>query len=183
MKYLKLFEAGLGNFMKYDNIEIQYDDIENLFKFDDDGNYISFVCFTDKEIDNIRKFFAIKGMKISLHGAIGWSKEDVYRIVSSKARPSLYFDIDKLEDEWYFVEVQYYDKKDECMLSKYYKCDQIDGLKEVLLEYIGTIPDQTKELEKINRDKLLKQVYTKIKFYTKIKSMTNDQLEELLNKI
>jgi len=177
MKYLKLFEAGLGNFMKYDNIEIQYDDIENLFKYDDDGNNISFVCFTDKEIDNIRKFFAIKGMKISLHGAFGSSKEDVYRIVSSKARPSLYFDIDKLEDEWYFVEVQYYDKKDECMLSKYYKCDQIDGLKEVLLEYIGTIPDQTKELEKVHRDKVLKQIYTKIK------SMTNDQLEELLKKI
>ena len=154
MKYLKLFEAR-----KYDTIELSQDE------YDEYGDDIS-VRFTDKEVEDLRKLFAIKGIGINLFG-------DSHKIVASKSRPPyyLFFVIEKLEDEWYLV------YKDD---SKYYKCDQFDGLKELLSEYIGSIPDNTKksteQLQKV-RHKLLKQIDTKIK------SMTNDQLEELLKKI
>lgn len=161
MRHIRKFESPiLERKYEYDTIEITDDDEWN-------GAYNT-IEFTPIEIESIRTYFSKKGIKLN----------EGKSYLTAYPRRFAFFIYKPNEDEWYDLEVQYYaNKGDDFMSIKHYRCDQLGGLFEVLDEYLKDFkdnPEYASQLkEKIKRDKLRKEINSKIK------TLTNDELEKL----
>ena len=162
LKSYKIFES-----IGYDNIEINRDEYFDL------GSNTPYLDFTDKEFNTLRRFFAQYNTKIVKIQ----NKGDFLIIVSPR---NSYTNIYKLEDEWYKV---YF--SDSSYKDKYFKCDQIGGLIEILTKLMeGTKVKKVDPDEYISAQDSRKKVASlKDKLIKKIRTLGMEDLEKLSNQL
>ena len=184
LKSYKIFES-----IGYDNIEIT-----TWNGFSDLGSHKPYLDFTDKEFNTLRRFFAQYSTKIEKiqqerfivgepqNGekiiSDGYYGEDFLIVVNPR---NCFINIYKLEDEWYKV----YFNKNSVYKDKYFKCDQMGGLIEILTKLMeGT------KVKKVNPDEYIsaqdnrrKVASLKDKLIKKIRTLGIKDLEKLSNQL
>ena len=114
MKYIKLFEN------KYEQISC-----EKYIIF-----FANILTINEKEMIEIEKILSsFKKSEISLHRQVITFKYDKYDRFSTNIT------IYKLEDDYYLVRVKPLTIGGDSPNRSYYKCDQLLGLKEIILKY------------------------------------------------
>jgi hypothetical protein len=139
--------------------------------------------FTPREISEIRKFSASKG--ISLYHVPGTEY-----VFPKRQVPKFYFYVKykefvtitahKLEDGWFTVTCygSIYHKKSYGP-EKYFKCDQMEGLMVCLREILKNIPDQDPNILISKEDQKSSLEVLRNKVFKKIRIMSFEELSKL----
>lgn len=123
MKYLKLFEGYLD--------QSQYWEIDDISPYRDRG-IIRFpsIEMDRKIVDYLTKLgFAYKNHNNKMY----WMDKTIDRRSLKSRLKEKIISIYQLEDDYFIVDDEVYDGS-LCISSKYWKCDQFDGLKKLLKE-------------------------------------------------
>jgi hypothetical protein len=187
IKSYKIFES-----IGYDNIEINRDEYFDL------GSHKPYLDFTDKEFNILRRFFAQYNTKIVktqnerfIFGepqngekviGTGYYGKDCLIVVSPR---NCYINIYKLEDEWYKVYFSNFNGLNTDHKDKYFKCDQMGGLIEILTKLMeGTKVKKVDPDEYISAQDSRKKVASlKDKLIKKIRTLGMEDLEKLSNQL
>jgi hypothetical protein len=168
MKHLKLFESGL----EYDNQKLSNEEYEKYFY---EPKSESLDDFSTNEREQIRNFFASKS--IPLHK---WTSDrfpyvgnETYISVNHFYKQLIWALIHKLKDEWFLL--NFHTIKG----NIYYKCDQLEGLLELLEDLLNWIPttDPKRLIDKEDNKKKLDQLRKEV--FKKIRILSYDELNRL----
>ena len=168
MLYLKYFESNIS----YQEIQqFQYNEVLPFAEFNDDikiGDNVNALKFTPKEYsiidDHVKKY----GCESVTNAYTLYILRDTYTEMI----------IHKLSDEWFYV---IYDPNiKNAMLDKYYKCDQIDGLLQLLDDKLSHMNENSEYksgyYEDISDDKYFDEI-----IYDKIEPLTSDEINKINN--
>jgi len=127
MKHIKLFKEGV----RHENQEISFDEWSDQPSPHD---------ISDKTINDLKSFVSKWGAKVEKEIDCYWKDIEQVNYVGvninwlHKNSSEISIEIEETEDEWFWIKVQQYQNTEGWLDEKYYKCDQLGGLKEKIAE-------------------------------------------------
>lgn len=163
MKRLKRFNEGV----KYETTEVTeevYDEIEPI-------------KMNEKTFNDIKTFVSKWGAKCVK------GNENLFRVYWHNDQSEISLVIFESEDEWFWVsKEEYIGGKEEWEEDKYYRCDQLGGLKEKIEEIfkdVKTINNPQEFLKKVNLTEEVTTLVSDMVYEIGILPMNEDSLNKL----